>query len=345
MIYDFICIGYGVATASFILSLTSVQLTGTKILIFDPYFDGGELPRNYGNVQSNTTWAQFIDAVSKYCSPAKLNYLNNIHERHKTTTLDELIYQYLQVVNAAVSSSAIKIHKRSEIVHEVNYSSDEKCWTVNGFIGKILINCPGADPKHLHLPKPTLQLSSVLNHTNLPCRPGEHAIVFGTAHSGTLAIKSLVDLGLRVSAIYNGSKPFKYARDGEYDGIKQESAIIADTLPSTVKLISNSDENSVRSELLDCDWVLYACGFDRRKNIIFKFNNLEIDKVNINYDSNNGRLIISANGNENKLPAFGFGIAYPNSNIIDGKTYYDVSLPAFLHHIEKNLLQILGSLY
>lgn len=334
MIYDFICIGYGVATASFILTLTAVENTGMKVLVLDDAFDGGELRRNYGQVRSNTTWSQFIDAVAKYCSPVKLAALKSAHGLQDTTTLDELIYQLNGVVQAALANSSIKLHKRCERVDEISYQDR---WIVCGYEAKTIIVCPGAKPKHLHLPKPTLQLSSVLNRSNLPCRPGEHIVVFGTAHSGTLAIKSLIDAGTRVSAIYHGSKPFKYARDGEYDGIKQESAIIADSLPESVKLINNSDESAVRAELLDCDWVLYACGFSANNNIKVKVNGNYCENGLTNYDPITGKLL--------SIPsAFGFGIAYPNSNIVNGKTYYDVSAPAFIKHIEKNINVVLGSL-
>ncbi len=334
MMYDFICIGYGVATASLILSLTQFP-SGINILVFDNTFDGGDLRRHYGQVTSNTTWLQFLNTIQKYCSPAKFAALKALHGPEETTKLDELVYHFNSVVQAAVASSSIKIHKRCEQISEVSYEGNR--WKIGSYEGKTLIVCTGADPKTLGLPKPTLQLSSVISKSSLPCRTGEHIVVFGTAHSGTLAIKSLLDTGCRVSAIYNGVKPFKYARDGEYDGIKQESAIIADNLPASVKLVSSSDENAVRAELIDCDWVLYACGFKPRNNIKVKINGIDTDAGLTDYDPTTGRLLGCAS-------AFGYGIAYPNSNIVNGKTYYDVSLAAFMAHIEKNLPLIIGSL-
>jgi UDP-N-acetylglucosamine 2-epimerase len=56
-----------------------------------------------------------------------------------------------------------------------------------------------------------------------------------------------------------------------------------------------------------------------------------------NYDSETGRIAV-------KSTLYGFGIAYPNSNIVDGTKYYDVSLPAFMRHISKNIDGILAYL-
>jgi hypothetical protein len=38
---------------------------------------------------------------------------------------------------------------------------------------------------------------------------------------------------------------------------------------------------------------------------------------------------------------WGFGIAYPNSSVWEGRTFYDVSLASFQSHIEKNIASIL----
>lgn len=335
--YDFMLIGYGIASMSLLLALTSKEQP-YKILVFDEYFDGGNLRRNYGTVKSNTTWQQFLDAVQPYCTSMLLNNLKSLHGTSEVTTLDELVFQFQRIVKSALASSPLIVHYKCQKIKSLDFRDD--CWNASGEKAQKLILTPGATPRSLNYPKPTLQLSSVLGRKALPCRPGEHVLVFGTSHSGTLAIDALQSQSLKVSAIYHGSSSFKFARDGEYDGIKQESAIIADNILSSsttnsIKLIASTDENAIRTELLAADWVLYACGFKPETDILSV--NVANDSIDTNnYDSITGRLKHAPN-------AFGYGIAYPNSNVIDGKTYYDVSLPAFMKHIHANIHEITDS--
>lgn len=334
--YDFMVIGYGIASMSLLLALTSKEQP-YKILVFDEYFDGGNLRRNYGTVKSNTTWQQFLDAVQPYCSSMLAANLKSLHDASEVTTLDELVFQFQRIVKSALASSPLIVHYKCQKIKSLDFHND--CWNTSDEKAHKLILTPGSAPRSLNYPKPTLQLSSVLARKQLPCRPGEHVLVFGTSHSGTLAIDALQSQSLKVSAIYHGLKPFKFARDGEYDGIKQESAIIADNIlssPNSIKLIASTDENAIRTELLAADWVLYACGFKPDIDILsITVANNSIDTNN--YDSITGRLRHAPN-------AFGYGIAYPNSNVVDGKTYYDVSLPAFMKHIHANIHEITDSL-
>lgn len=330
--YDYLIVGYGVAAMSVLLALASKERP-FKIAIFDEHFDGGNLRRNYGTVKSNTVWSQFLQAVEPYCSSMLLTNLKCLHGPDETTTLDELVFQFQRVVKATLASSPLIVHYYCRRLRTIDFQVTH--WHADDCEANTLILTPGAIPKSLKYPKPTLQLSSVLNNESLPARPGEHVLVFGTSHSGTLAIDALHKQSLKVSAIYHGSKPFKFARDGEYDGIKQESALIADNLPATIKLIASTDENTIRSELLSADWILYACGFEPATTEL----HLTVDSVPANcntYDATTGQLL--------SVPkAFGYGIAYPNSNIVDSKTYYDVSLPAFMKHIHENINKLTSS--
>jgi hypothetical protein len=342
MIYDIICIGYGIATMSFLLHLSRNTNKNINVLVFDELFDGGDLRRNYRNIHSNTTWSQFLEAVQPFCSSSEglFESLRDLRDPNSTTTLEEIVYNFQKVLKSVLLTSTININYKAVKIDYAVFETTGNVWNCKSDSsidekGRILIVCPGADPKSLHYPKPTLQLSHVLNENISMCRPGNHVLVFGTAHSGTLAIKKLCDQALKVTAIYHGSKPFKFARDGEYDGVKQESAIIADQIinnipPYNINLIPFNDENAVTEALNDCDWVLYACGFVIKKNFkLYHFdtsNTIDMSK----YNPTTGKI-------SPYLPVFGYGIAFPNSNNIDGKTYYDVSLPAFMKHIEKNI--------
>jgi hypothetical protein len=334
--YDIGIVGYGVATLSLLLVL-SQQSIPLRVVIFDPYFDGGNLHRHYCSVRSNTTWRQFLETVEKYCSPILLQNLRSLNNPDEVTTLKVLVRNFLKVVKSSVAASNLQIcliSREVKTIRECEVGWDFENGLANA---KTLILNYGSKPRSLGYAKPILQLDSVLNGSDLPCLPGEKVMVFGTAHSGTLCLDRLHSLNLDVIAVHNGHNPFKFARDGFYDGIKQDSALIADRLRDKIKFISSSDEDSVRAELLRADWVLYACGFNRA-NEHLKIFNKENGEIDVNkYNSETGLI-------ENGRNIFGFGIAYPNSNIVNGRTYFDVSLPSFMQHIEKNIDLILKSL-
>ncbi len=338
--YDIGIIGYGPATLSLLLVLSCMEKP-LKIIIFDPFFDGGNLSRNYGNVRSNTTWSQFIEVIEKYCSPLLLQNLRSRFNPEDITSLKDLMRSFLKVVKSSILSSNLQLCLVNHLVEKI--VEKEGFWefdNLQNYRAKVLILNYGAEPRQLGYAKPTLKLDAVINGNDLPCLPGERVLLFGTAHSGTLCIERLKQLGANLTVVHRGSKgvPFKFARDGEYDGIKQDSALIADRLKDEITFISSSEEDKVRQELLMTDWILYACGFDRSSKgpKIFNVSNIELD-LNI-YDANTG--IISG---ANKMSIFGYGIAYPNSNLVNGKTYYDVSIPSFIKHIEKNVELILKS--
>ena len=327
--YDITFIGYGIATMCALLALDAQLL---NIAIIDPYFDGGSLHRHYSTVQSNTTWQQFLDAVTSFVSPAKLQQLQTLHSASSTTTLGELTRQLRRLVS---HNTATKIVGHAQ---EARWTSDH--WTINVeqkiIKSRRLILCTGSQQRTLNYPIPQLPLEIILNSEALKTatRPLDSIVILGASHSGTLAAARAADAGLNVSLVYrSGSVIFKYARDGHYDGIKQESALIADKIMagemSNVKVICEDDD--IRCALLEADWVTYACGFVPRKTIRLFVDDaaVAVDK----YDANSGKLLEAPN-------AWGFGIAYPNSNIVGNETYYDVSLAAFLSHISRNLSAI-----
>ncbi len=59
-------IGWGVAHMLFAAHLILQQrVSARQLLIIDPYHDGGALQRQWAQVRSNTTYAQFLTAVEK----------------------------------------------------------------------------------------------------------------------------------------------------------------------------------------------------------------------------------------------------------------------------------------
>lgn len=319
--YDITLIGYGIAHMSLLLALSDKPL---KVCVIDPYFDGGDLRRHWSIINSNTTWQQFLDAVQPFVSTFKYNTLSVLHDPAQTVLLGELVAQYQAVVAASVPHF-IKVY---DMVKSADFTCDIwTCTTAGGqtIKSKVISYSPGAEPRRLNFQCPTLTLEAAIAGRNI--RSFDHVVVFGLSHSGTLAAASAARLGAKVSAVYKGSTPFKFARDGHYDGIKQESAAIADDIHAgtlQVDLIPADDHLKVCNALMTATWVVYAIGFEVRCSVKFSINDQSVPHPT--YDPTNGRLL-GVSG-----PAYGFGIAWPNSNIVDGITYYDVSLAAFLTH-------------
>ncbi len=329
--YDLILIGYGIAHMSLLLAL-SARTTSLNVCIIDPYFDGGDLVHEWASVRSNTTWQQFLDAVQPYCSGSRFKALAAAHVPEDTIQLGRLAQAYKSVVDASVEFPVNRIFGRAtKAVYR------DGAWHVTVGSTKTVqarrISCaPGADPRALSYPVPELSLHCVLRPglENIVKR-GEKVVVFGLSHSGTLAIDALLKCGALVVGIYNTEHPFMYARDGIYGGIKQESAKIADRLVAegTVPLIKLEDA-SVLHHLMEADWVVYAVGFVPRSIPLM----VDSETVSATYDTTTGI---------GSCPASHFwGIAYPNSTVVDGQTYYDVSLAAFLAHCEKNIDSVLS---
>jgi hypothetical protein len=195
----------------------------------------------------------------------------------------------------------------------------------------VVFFCQGSNPKSLDLPFPTIPLEIALESKRLQdfVQTGNHVLVFGTAHSGPLVVKNLFDLGVIVTNFYATEKPFYFQRDGDYDGIKQDAAVIADEILHgkypTVTLESVHDMSAIIRASKTADACVYACGFEPRL----------IHPGISNYDAHTGRI-------QGTTTAWGFGIAYPNK-APDG-IHWDVSVPAFQTHIEKQMPDILATL-
>lgn len=317
--YDITLIGYGIAHMSLLLALSDKPL---KVCVIDPYFDGGDLRRHWSTVNSNTTWQQFLDAVQPFISTFKYNTLSVLHDPTKTVQLGELVAQYQAVVVASVPHF-IKVY---DTVVIADFTCGHwTCITAGGqtIKSKALSYSPGAEPKRLNFQCPTLTLEAALCGRSIS--PSDHVVIFGLSHSGTLACAAAARKGAKVSAVYKGAEPFKFARDGHYHGIKQESAAIADDILSgnmQVDLIPADDHLKVCNALISATWTVYAIGFEPRCSVKFTIDGQSVPHPT--YNSTNGRL--------DGIPAYGFGIAWPNSNVVDGITHYDVSLAAFLTH-------------
>jgi hypothetical protein len=324
----------------FIAYLASIapQLLQHTVVI-DPYFDNGALQHSWPRVRSNTTWNQFIESLRRFSATA--NYAQQIRHLHPS---DEPTYLHVlaKSLREAISPYLHKIHKIKGYVEQLNNTSDsvsvlykKSSKTEYTIQAEKVIFSPGSSPKIMSHSLPTIPLHVGLDNRQLGdyVSAGESVVLFGLAHSGVLILKNLADLNCRVSAIYNTDKPFLFARDGEYDGIKQDAALVADDVlvgkMPNVELLSWSSHEEVQDALLRADWVIYSIGFENSTNVLI--NNGPAQK----YEPKNA--MIAPN-------IYGFGIAYPSFSEIDGRKFWDVSIPSFTDHIlSTNILSTVSS--
>lgn len=324
-----ICIvGAGAAALLLLYNLEKEKVDPSWITIVDPTHSGGDLMKKWHKVRSNTTWKQIFEAVPSRTSFAvpwcNLNP-NEPVELH-------FVIEYLQ---ACVKDYMIKTQLRTDTVRSA--SLENNLWKLRlhhakqSLLADIVFFCQGSEPKSLDLPFPSIPLDVALDIRRLSdfVSPNQHILVFGTAHSGPLVVKNLVDLQTKVTNFYATEKPFYFARDGDYDGVKQDAEKIADAMLTNqyphVVLESVHDISAIIRATKTADMCIYACGFEPR---------VIQDEWKI-YNGETGRI-------EGTTNAWGFGIAYPNkaANGIN----WDVSVPAFQAHIQKQMPDILASL-
>jgi hypothetical protein len=324
-------VGTGAAGLLALLSLSFTKLSPEEIVLIDPYHDGGDLQRKYCCVESNTIWNQLLEILRSKGIP--IDTLPSPW-RELDPAKPALLKHYIQLLRYITKPFA----QRCEMIYATVSRLEEEKGQVRVHFGenqslktKVCIVTTGCHAKNLSYPIPTIPLEIALNREMLKTyvEPTQTVCVFGLAHSGTLILSNLHELKVNTHAFYKGTKPFFFARDGEYDGIKQESATIADAIiagdyPLT-HLHSLSDTAEIIRWTRKSDWVIYAAGFQRTSV-----------SAGLTYNGATGQI--------NELPnTWGFGIAFPNQ-APDG-IHWDVSLPSFFSHIELQLPKIVESFY
>ena len=329
-----ICIiGAGATGLLMLLLLQDFGIDMSKVTIIDPYFDGGDLARRWTAVISNTPWSKTVDSL-KQAFPS-LVIPEGIVPTQTTPLID--IANLLRTLTGPALKQVTQIQG---MAIESNYDTVTNRWTITvdsgGVVQEIqtakLIFAQGAEPKTLNLSIPSIPLEIALDATRLKhyIKPADKVLIFGTMHSGTIVIQNLAMLGAETTAYYNSEKPFYWARDNAYDGIKAEAAEIADKIMAgdiPVVLVQTKDTAKVIRTSRDAKWVIYAMGFNPRSIRI----TVDGIKSSTDYDELTGRFL--------KAPAWGFGIAYPN-RAPDG-IHWDVSVAAFLEHMKTQLSKII----
>jgi cation diffusion facilitator CzcD-associated flavoprotein CzcO len=321
-----VCIvGCGATGLLLLYNLQKGGISPTQVIVIDPSFLGGDLALKWSSVTSNTRWEQLLQAVP-YPGPLPEKWLALKPEtpcslRHYINYLKEVTKSYLAAceIHSTVATTAVNEDNQWKITLKTKQTLQ----------ADVLLLATGSEPKHMDLPYPVIPLPIALDENRLAetVLPGNHVLVFGTAHSATLIVRNLLNCKAKVTNFYASPKPFYFDKDGEYDGLKQEAAEIAEKILKKelpVDLVSVQDMGGILRHTKSVDAVIYAIGFEGRNPVGLK-----------DYDATTGVI-------QGVSKAWGFGIAYPNK-APDG-IHYDVSIPAFQGHIEKQMPNILSLL-
>jgi hypothetical protein len=233
-------------------------------------------------------------------------------------------------------------HVHLHIVKMTGLTQLEKGWNIECgkqvFESQKVIVCTGSKPKGMNLPKVTVPLPMALSKTTLEqhVTKTDKVIVFGTAHSGTLILKNLYEIGCTdVVVVYKGKTPFCYARDGVLGGIKQESETIADEIVGnkwgalTPCMIEYEDFARVFRAVDKADIVIYSIGFEKTH---IQYLDMSGSICEFQHNPEDGSFHTLKN-------IWGFGIAFPSYLV--GSTHPDVGFLGFITAIQNALPSIL----
>ena len=320
-----VCIvGFGAAGILLFLRLVEAKIPAEAISIFDPYLDGGDLRRKWSTVKSNTTWRQVRDLFPHVECKEPWSSL----DLSQPCSLYYLIEFLLYIAKSKLQEADIHTQR----VDSIEQDTISKQWKIStkkqNFVFDFLFLTTGSEPKSLDLPYPSIPLEIALHKDLIKdyVLPGETIALFGSAHSGVLIAENLTCCSAEVLFFYATSKPFSFDKDGEYDGLKEDAAEIAQKILkgeySNIQLVSIQDIGTVLRKSKSITKTIFAIGFESRNTFGIK-----------GYDGYTGKLTGVERG-------WGFGIAYPNK--AQDELHWDVSIPAFDKHIQNQIPDILS---
>ena len=298
--------------------------------IIDPTFFGGDLMEKWCCVKSNTTIKQITDALDKV--PRFKHLL--IPYLHEYAENDIIPLKVIAQAIVQLSKPVLEEMRREigTVLEIIVTEGTTKVVLDNGkvIIAEKVILCTGVQPRVLNYSVPCIPLDIALDARRLGnyVKKGQSVMVFGLNHSGTLVLANLEKLCSRVYGVYRGVKPFIFNRDDEYDGIKQEAAIIADSILAgekrTCTLLSLTENAETVDRIIRyCDYVVYCVGF-KQKGLIIKKGDSVID-----LSTYNPKTALLAEGSQ----IWCYGAGFPNSTEYKEKTYFDVGIPSFIEYM------------
>lgn len=334
--YSWAVIGGGPGGITAVGMLLDAGVSETDILWVDPTFTVGDFGRYWGEVNSNTKVALF------------LNFLRGIDsfDYHKKTnkfaidSLDENGFTPLSAVAEPLQWVTDHLTQRVNAIQSwvETLSIEQGCWKLstnsdNYYADKVIM-ATGSEPKSLNYPSvKAIDLVTALTPSRLAnqCLASDTVAVFGSSHSAMIIVRNLVEQGVKkIVNFYQSPLKFAVLLDDWilYDdtGLKGETAawvrenVSSGRLSQLERFVANKD--NIEHHLPGCNKVVYAVGFQQRQ--------MNISGVSLSqYDSSNG---IIAPG------LFGVGIGFP-IKVTDpfGRHENNVGLWKFLKNLRKTL--------
>lgn len=336
-------VGLGPAGCLFLATLPPEKRG--SVIAFDAECIGGDLARLYGGVTANLTCDQMIAALRLVpeWTMADMGFLTAKYSGDVCPLLADVCQQLRQLMGPILSRT--RVHTGT--VNTCQQGADGT-WVLQTSKGPCkvgrLVLCTGAEARKMDLPKSVVPLDVALSEVDLRrfVRPEAHVVVFGTSHSGTLVLRNLSSMGCsHVTAVYRGEQPFRWFRDGDTEGLKQESAAIADAVQTrawgdrTPMLVSTADFEGVLRATMDADHVIYCIGFISRHPIIQGADGTTLSSP-LHHDPTTGALTGVRN-------AWGFGIGFPGQYTTNtGSLAADVGFGGFVEQIRRCMPAILS---
>lgn len=315
-----------------------------NVVVFEPAAIGGDLATKYAAVVANIPKSVIVAAFRGVPRWSSTPFpLLDVYADDACPPLGVVAKQLRLLITPLLGTVEFHSDKVVKILYNSAAASQQPPWSLRTQTNKlfevqVVMNCTGAEPKSMNLPLPTIPLHVALMPALLAAHvsPYDSVVVFGTAHSGTLVLKNLRDAGVSsITAIYKSTTPFVYARDGASEGIKQESAAIADEIKAgtwgtaTPALLSYNDFAAVYRAVHSSTAAVYACGFNK--------GDLQIEKDGVltSYTHDGARFVDAPPG------IYGFGIGFPSLYTgNDGKQYPDIGFGGFIDTIKPVLIAI-----
>ncbi|WP_058534963.1 FAD-dependent oxidoreductase [Legionella saoudiensis] len=332
--FQWAVVGAGPAGIAAVGKLLDQGILSEDILWIDPHFKVGDLGLLWRNVSSNTKVKYFNSFLAEVRS---FNYeeapdfaLKHLPE-DETCTLSYVV-DPLQWVSAHLMQ---KVKAVEATIHSMFLA--ERMWTLStateSYRAKNVILATGALPSSLNYPGlNVLPFDTAIDKEKLAAELNlnETYGVFGSSHSAIIIVRYLVELGVKKVINFYRS-PCRYAIELDdwilFDntGLKGQTAAwarenIDGVLPENLVRYNTSEPNIARY-LPECERVIYAVGFEKRKNIIIG------DYEDTRHNPHVG--IIGPG-------LFGFGIAYPeNKTDPFGNVESQVGLWKFMVYLNK----------
>ena len=312
--YQWAVIGAGPAGIAAVGKLLDHQVPAHEIAWIDPHFTVGDFGTIWRNVPSNTKVSLFLKFLNEV---AAFDYKNcpehfalDDADKNKTCALS-LMADPLQWVSNHLKNT---VHALEDFAEKL--SMQHALWHIELKKGETIVShnvilAIGSEPKQLPFSTnhPVIPLQDAMDQDRIKLHlESDHTIaVFGSSHSAVLAMRNLMESGVKKVINFYRS-PLRYAV--YYDdwilfddtGLKGPTAewarlYIDGELPHNLERLYSNPEN-LEARLVDCDKVITAVGFNRRKLPI-------IEKIeHLTYVEECG---IIAPG------VFGFGIAFPEA--------------------------------